>query len=152
MGRLDDLSERLFFYTAVICLRKKIPTDFFMKIRMGSLFDFFHFLPKHCDHVCDKLHLILYLCNTDPSLAEFFGGSEQRTGGRWWRASLFFKVYGFGLIIAPFSNGATADQLSPVGSCVFNRISGFHVNRSQIHWKQLRVNENLNRAQGVGAL
>ena len=100
-GRLDDLSERLFFYTMVITFvimpteNLHSLTDHLRRLFHGCsdgqknkkvffvccfflllLFSFFmnsfflsFTLPKHCDCICEKLHPILYLCNTDPCLS-----------------------------------------------------------------------------------
>lgn len=84
-GRLVDLSERLFFYSRVITfvimpteyLQSGRPLDtlFFMDLLMGRndtdktrWFPLsFSFLPRHCDCISEKLHPILYLCNTTPA-------------------------------------------------------------------------------------
>lgn len=93
-GRLDDLNERLFFYSRVITF-VKTPTEYLESDRplnplvffLGFVFNsfvFFHgfpdgqnwhrqirwfsfFLPRHCDCISEKLHPIPYLCNTTPS-------------------------------------------------------------------------------------
>ena len=120
-GRLDDLSERLFFYTMVITF-VIMPTEnlhsltdhlrrlfhgcsdgqknkkvffvccFFLLLLFSFFMNYFFLsftLPKHCDCICEKLHPILYLCNTDPCLS--LGGSVwliDTRGGGWWWASL----------------------------------------------------------------
>lgn len=40
----------------------------------------FVYFPKHCDCICEKLHPILYLCNTDPCLA-LWGSAPMVVGG-----------------------------------------------------------------------
>lgn len=63
---------------------RPLETSFFMDILMGRKYtnkktSSFFFLPKHCDCICEKLHPILYLCNTDPCLALW--GSAPMVGG-----------------------------------------------------------------------
>lgn len=51
--------------------------------RRGKKEKVFLFLPNHCDWICEKLHPILYLCNTAPCLAlqGFVWLSDHHGGG-----------------------------------------------------------------------
>lgn len=98
-GRLDNLSERLFFYTVVtpfVIIPEYLLSDQPLETRVfhgcsdgkkihrrGKKEKVFLFLPNHCDWICEKLHPILYLCNTAPCLAlqGFVWLSDHHGGG-----------------------------------------------------------------------